>query len=99
MQDVLDEDGEDHGHEDGILRGGRARQAVRTRPKSHFVCSWGQTWRFVRPQGEAMSYLKAKDKLDGGSSCEDAVVRVVNEEKIQDSQEEHQGCGGGKESG
>jgi len=51
-----------------------------------------------KPNGESISYLEAEDELDGGSSRQDAVVGVVNEEEVQDSQEEHQGCGGGEPS-
>lgn len=52
-----------------------------------------RTWRSAWPPEEAISYLKAEDELDRSSSGEDAVVRVADEEEVQDSQQEHQGCG------
>lgn len=87
VQHVLDEDGEHHGHEDGVLRGteraGGAQDSF-----------WGGSGPVLGGFWGAGPHLEAENQLDGGSPREDAVVRVADEEEIQDPQQEHQGCGG-----
>lgn len=45
------------------------------------------------PNLPSQFYLKAKHQLHRGPSGQDAVIGMADEEEVQDTQEEHKGCG------
>lgn len=45
------------------------------------------------PNLPSQFYLKAKHQLHRGPTGQDAVIGMADEEEVQDTQEEHKGCG------
>lgn len=51
------------------------------------------------PNLPSQFYLKAKHQLHRGPTGQDAVIGMADEEEVQDTQEEHKGCGGPPNTG